>query len=176
MMALFQERTGLNDPFNFNNDIQPVDFNYYQDFLDKPEVRKSIHVGNLTYHNVSMDAYKHLFMDFAFSVADKVAVLLDNDIEDVLLQAVTLTSTCWANQLLVYVAKTLVTCPINLPVTIVHHISRKTKFAKISNYTLLHQKWPRISNVQPYKYVHTLLTDMSFSLSNEQQYRESVKV
>jgi len=79
MMALFQERTGLNDPFNFNNDIQPVDFNYYQDFLDKPEVRKSIHVGNLTYHNVSMDAYKHLFMDFAFSVADKVAVLLDND-------------------------------------------------------------------------------------------------
>ena len=78
-MALFQERTGLNDPFNFNNDIQPVDFNYYQDFLDKPEVRKSIHVGNLTYHNVSMDAYKHLFMDFAFSVADKVAVLLDND-------------------------------------------------------------------------------------------------
>ena len=79
MMALFQERTGLNDPFNFNNDIQPVDFNYYQDFLDKPEVRKSIHVGNLTYHNVSMDAYKHLFMDFAFSVADKVAVQLDND-------------------------------------------------------------------------------------------------
>merc|ERR1711962_1401023 len=34
MMALFQEKTGLNDPFNFNNDIQPVDFNYYQDFLD----------------------------------------------------------------------------------------------------------------------------------------------
>jgi len=79
MMALFQEKTGLNDPFNFNNDIQPVDFNYYQDFLDKPEVRRGTHVGNLPYYNVSMPAYQHLFGDFAVSVAEKVATLLDND-------------------------------------------------------------------------------------------------
>lgn len=79
MMALFQEKTGLNDPFNFNNDVQPMEFNYYQDFLNKSEVREGTHVGNLPYYNISMPAYKHLLGDFAVSVAQKVATLLDND-------------------------------------------------------------------------------------------------
>ena len=29
----------------------PVEFEYYGVFLQKPEVRKEIHVGNLTYNN-----------------------------------------------------------------------------------------------------------------------------
>jgi len=48
--SFFNNATGLSDYYNFLRDQSPKDFDYYPDFLQLPQVRQAIHVGNLTYH------------------------------------------------------------------------------------------------------------------------------
>ena len=56
---------------------QPEDFGYYGQLLALPEVRKSIHVGNLTYNDGS-EVEKHLINDIMDTVKPNVTVLMDN--------------------------------------------------------------------------------------------------
>ena len=56
---------------------EPEEFNYYNNFLTKPEVRNAIHVGNLTY-NDGTAVEKHLMLDVMDTVKPWVATLMDN--------------------------------------------------------------------------------------------------
>lgn len=56
---------------------EPDDFNYYGSYLAQPEIRKAIHVGNLTYH--SGDAVeKHLLNDVMDTVKPWITTLMEN--------------------------------------------------------------------------------------------------
>ena len=48
-MEIVQNKTGLAFYYNYLLSTQPPEFENYPKFLQKPDVRKSIHVGNLTY-------------------------------------------------------------------------------------------------------------------------------
>ena len=48
-MEIVANKTGLAFYYNYLLSTQPPEFENYPKFLQKPDVRKSIHVGNLTY-------------------------------------------------------------------------------------------------------------------------------
>lgn len=48
-MEIVENKTGLAFYYNYLLSTQPPEFENYPKFLQKPDVRKSIHVGNLTY-------------------------------------------------------------------------------------------------------------------------------
>ncbi|GFY54692.1 probable serine carboxypeptidase CPVL [Trichonephila inaurata madagascariensis] len=75
--SLFQIFTGMNFYYNFLMSDTPKDFTYFRDYIELPQFRKALHIGNLTFQNGSM-AQKHLLMDIMKSVKSKVAVLMDN--------------------------------------------------------------------------------------------------
>ncbi|KAG8442963.1 hypothetical protein GDO86_011689 [Hymenochirus boettgeri] len=56
---------------------EPLDQEYFGSFLSLSEVRKSIHVGNLTFHDGS-EVEKHLLSDVMKTVKPWLAVLMDN--------------------------------------------------------------------------------------------------
>ncbi|MGH0140968.1 UNVERIFIED_CONTAM: hypothetical protein FKN15_024026 [Acipenser sinensis] len=56
---------------------EPVDQSYFGKFLLLSEVRKSIHVGNLTFHDRS-EVEKHLLDDVMKTIKPWLAVLMDN--------------------------------------------------------------------------------------------------
>ena len=49
IMEIVENKTGLAFYYNYLLSTQPPEFENYPKFLQKPDVRKSIHVGNLTY-------------------------------------------------------------------------------------------------------------------------------
>ncbi|XP_071108886.1 probable serine carboxypeptidase CPVL isoform X2 [Haliotis cracherodii] len=75
--AYFYKVTGLDDLYNFILTEEPASFNYYGPFLARPEVRRAIHVGNLTYNDGSA-VEKHLMNDVMQSVKPWIATLMDN--------------------------------------------------------------------------------------------------
>ncbi|XP_060078674.1 probable serine carboxypeptidase CPVL [Ylistrum balloti] len=74
----FYNVTQTNNYYNFLLTEEPADFNYYGDFLAKPEVRKAIHVGNLTY-NDGKAVEMHLINDVMDTVKYWVEVILKNN-------------------------------------------------------------------------------------------------
>lgn len=56
---------------------EPEDFNYYGNYLAKPEVRAAIHVGNLTY-NSGTQVEIHLMNDVMDTVKPWIATLMEN--------------------------------------------------------------------------------------------------
>lgn len=56
---------------------EPEDQGYYSPFVNLPQVRHAIHVGNLTYHDGS-DVEKHLLEDVMKSIKPWLGVLMDN--------------------------------------------------------------------------------------------------
>lgn len=56
---------------------EPADQEYFGLFLALSEVRKSIHVGNLTFHDGS-EVEKHLLSDVMKTIKPWLAVLMDN--------------------------------------------------------------------------------------------------
>ncbi|XP_067648755.1 probable serine carboxypeptidase CPVL isoform X3 [Haliotis asinina] len=69
--------TGLIDHYNFLRTEEPAAFNYYGPFLARPDVRRAIHVGNLTYNDGNA-VEKHLMNDVMQSVKPWIATLMDN--------------------------------------------------------------------------------------------------
>ncbi|XP_048367828.1 probable serine carboxypeptidase CPVL [Sphaerodactylus townsendi] len=72
-----QNVTGCTNYFNFLQCQEPADQEYFGMLLSLPEVRKSIHVGNLTFHDGSV-VEKHLLEDVMKTIKPWLAVLMDN--------------------------------------------------------------------------------------------------
>lgn len=60
----FHNITGLNDYDNFMNTNAPADFGYYAPYLNQPEIRQALHVGNATFPSAPSTCEKHLLADF----------------------------------------------------------------------------------------------------------------
>ncbi|XP_062925601.1 probable serine carboxypeptidase CPVL isoform X2 [Mobula hypostoma] len=75
--SFFENVTGCSNYFNFLQCTEPMDQDYFTVFLSQPEVRKSIHVGNLTFHDGS-EVEQHLMEDIMQSVKPWVTVLMNN--------------------------------------------------------------------------------------------------
>ncbi|CAG9767347.1 unnamed protein product [Ceutorhynchus assimilis] len=75
--SLFVEYTGLPNIFNFVSDADdnPTE---WQDFIETAEIRKALHVGNLTFFFTSYAVYSRLSNDIAQSVAPWVSELLSH--------------------------------------------------------------------------------------------------
>ena len=56
---------------------EPADQEYFSQFVTLAEVRRSIHVGNLTFHDGS-EVEKHLLQDVMKSIKPWLATLMDN--------------------------------------------------------------------------------------------------
>ena len=56
---------------------EPEDQGYFSQFVTLPAVRRSIHVGNLTFHDGSL-VEKHLLEDVMKSIKPWLGVLMDN--------------------------------------------------------------------------------------------------
>ncbi|KAL3186970.1 hypothetical protein MRX96_004773 [Rhipicephalus microplus] len=65
--SYFKNITGSDSNYNFLLSKNPEFFTYYQAFVDSPEIRKVIHVGNLTFNNGEATE-KHLREDIMQSV------------------------------------------------------------------------------------------------------------
>ncbi|GAB6021027.1 hypothetical protein CHUAL_003664 [Chamberlinius hualienensis] len=78
LMTLYTLYSHLFDYYNYLRWNEPPDQNYYYDYLQLPEVRKSIHVGNLTYSDGN-DCYSHLEDDICKSTKPWLEALLDNN-------------------------------------------------------------------------------------------------
>ena len=75
--SYFTNSTGFHYYFNYLVTKDPEDQAYYAKFLQLPQVRKAIHVGNLTF-NDGQDVEKHLLSDVMQSVKPLVEDLKDH--------------------------------------------------------------------------------------------------
>ncbi|XP_071803134.1 probable serine carboxypeptidase CPVL [Asterias amurensis] len=76
--SFFNNVTGMTDYYNYLRTNSPADQGYFNNYLALPEVRKAIHVGNLTFNNGDKVA-EHLREDFMQSVENTLAILADAD-------------------------------------------------------------------------------------------------
>lgn len=72
----FHNITGSNNYDNFMMTNDPPDFSWYPDYLNQPEIRKAIHVGNTTYGGNAKDCEKNLLEDFHDSLRPELQQLL----------------------------------------------------------------------------------------------------
>lgn len=63
--------------FNSRAPQEPEDQGYFSPFVTLPQVRRAIHVGNLTFHS-GAEVEKHLLEDVMKSVKPWLSVLMDN--------------------------------------------------------------------------------------------------
>ena len=82
--SYFANATGFNYYFNYLLADSPAEFGYYNTFLQLPEVRKSLHVGNLTY-NSGVAVEKHLMADVMKSVKPWIEELLEKKVYKVMI-------------------------------------------------------------------------------------------
>ncbi|XP_077124946.1 putative serine carboxypeptidase CPVL isoform X4 [Ranitomeya variabilis] len=75
--SFYQNVTGCTNYFNFLQCQEPTDQGYYVPFLACSEVRRSIHVGNLTF-NDGAEVEKHLLSDVMKTIKPWLVVLMDN--------------------------------------------------------------------------------------------------
>ncbi|XP_066539916.1 probable serine carboxypeptidase CPVL [Hoplias malabaricus] len=74
--SYFQNVTGCTNYFNYMQCKEPVDQEYFAKFVTLPNVRSSIHVGNLTFNNGS-EVEKHLLQDVMKSIKPWLGILMD---------------------------------------------------------------------------------------------------
>ncbi|XP_048413459.1 probable serine carboxypeptidase CPVL isoform X2 [Stegostoma tigrinum] len=75
--SFYKNVTGCTNYYNFLQCTEPLDQSYFGNYLSRPEVRNSIHVGNLTFHDGS-EVEKYLLNDLMQSVKPWVAILMNN--------------------------------------------------------------------------------------------------
>ncbi|KAF8766514.1 putative serine carboxypeptidase CPVL like protein [Argiope bruennichi] len=75
--SLFTIFTGMNFYYNFLISETPKEFSYFQTYVEKPQFRNALHIGNLTFQN-GETVQKYLLMDVMKSVKPKVAVIMDH--------------------------------------------------------------------------------------------------
>ncbi|XP_076826848.1 putative serine carboxypeptidase CPVL isoform X2 [Brachyhypopomus gauderio] len=75
--SFLQNATGCTNYFNYLQCQEPVDQEYFHEFVTSPAVRLSIHVGNLTFNDGS-EVEKHLLQDVMKSIKPWLGVLMDS--------------------------------------------------------------------------------------------------
>ncbi|XP_036617382.1 probable serine carboxypeptidase CPVL isoform X2 [Trichosurus vulpecula] len=75
--SYFQNCTGCSNYYNFLQCQEPEEEKYLGYFLSLPEVRRAIHVGNLTFHDGS-EVEKHMWADWFKSVKPWLAEIMNN--------------------------------------------------------------------------------------------------
>jgi vitellogenic carboxypeptidase-like protein len=75
--SYYKNVTGSDNYDNILRCVAPASFGYYNGYVTKDEVRKAIHVGNLTYNDGS-EVEKKLLNDVMQSTAKWLALLMDN--------------------------------------------------------------------------------------------------
>ena len=75
--SYFSNSTGFHYYFNYLITENPEDQGYYNNFLQLPNVRKAIHVGNLTF-NDGQEVEKHLLLDVMQSVKPWIEDLIEH--------------------------------------------------------------------------------------------------
>nr|AKO90271.1 cathepsin A2 [Tigriopus japonicus] len=75
--SYFANATGFNYYFNYLMTSSPPEFSYFGKFLQTTDIRKAIHVGNLTY-NDGLTVEKHLMEDVMKSVKPWIEELLEH--------------------------------------------------------------------------------------------------
>uniref|UniRef100_A0A667ZJP9 Probable serine carboxypeptidase CPVL n=1 Tax=Myripristis murdjan TaxID=586833 RepID=A0A667ZJP9_9TELE len=75
--SFFQNATGCSNYFNYMSCQEPEDQEYFSQFVTLAEVRRAIHVGNLTFHN-GAEVEKHLLQDVMKSIKPWLGVLMDH--------------------------------------------------------------------------------------------------
>lgn len=71
----FHNATGLNDYDNYMNTNAPKSFDWYADYVNRPDVRRALHVGNATF-NDGKACEMHLVADFMISLRDEFVQVL----------------------------------------------------------------------------------------------------
>ncbi|GAB6021026.1 hypothetical protein CHUAL_003663 [Chamberlinius hualienensis] len=77
LTRLYHDYSKMNDYYNYARTNSPHDQNYYFPYFKKPEVRKSIHVGNLTFGG--QNCYPNSEEDYCKSTKPWLEALLDNN-------------------------------------------------------------------------------------------------
>ncbi|XP_025025847.1 probable serine carboxypeptidase CPVL isoform X2 [Python bivittatus] len=72
-----QTITGCSNYYNFLQCQEPADQEYFGNLLSLPNIRKSIHVGNLTFHDGSI-VEEHLIEDIMKTIKPWLAILMDH--------------------------------------------------------------------------------------------------
>ncbi|KAM6450181.1 putative serine carboxypeptidase CPVL isoform 1-T2 [Liasis olivaceus] len=72
-----QTITGCSNYYNFLQCQEPTDQEYFGKLLSLPNIRKSIHVGNLTFHDGSI-VEEHLIEDIMKTIKPWLAILMDH--------------------------------------------------------------------------------------------------
>ena len=75
--SYFKNSTGFNYYFNYLMSDGPAEFEYYNHLIERSEVRKAIHVGNLTYNDGSI-VEQHLLEDVMKSVKPWIEEIMKN--------------------------------------------------------------------------------------------------
>ncbi|XP_069770185.1 probable serine carboxypeptidase CPVL [Narcine bancroftii] len=75
--SFFKNVTGCTNYYNFLQCKEPPEQTYFSDYLSKPKVRESIHVGNLTFHDGS-EVEHYLLDDLMQSVKPWLTILMNN--------------------------------------------------------------------------------------------------
>ncbi|TRY70301.1 hypothetical protein TCAL_02456 [Tigriopus californicus] len=73
----FENKTQLSFYYNYLLSDQPDTFTYYTQWLEKPSVRKDIHVGKLKYSDISMTVHQYLYEDMPKTIKPWLETLLD---------------------------------------------------------------------------------------------------
>lgn len=77
--TLFKNLTGFDNWYNYLYTQNPDDSEYYYtEWIERPDVRKAIHVGNRTFISYNMIVVEYLKEDFTKSVAFIIADLLEH--------------------------------------------------------------------------------------------------
>lgn len=76
--SYYRNFTGLYDTYNYLLTFEPLSDDYYGLYIVSPDVRKALHVGNLTYNSGSK-SQDHLLGDICQSTKKWIETLLDND-------------------------------------------------------------------------------------------------
>ena len=79
ILNIVENRTGLTFYYNYLLSKQPREFENYPKFLQKPEVRRAIHVGDLQYDDISMTVHEHLNDDMLKTIRPWLETLLEAD-------------------------------------------------------------------------------------------------
>jgi len=74
--SYFAESTGYQYYFNYLTTKEPIDMNYYDTFVQLPDVRRSMHVGNMTW-NDGKKVEEHLLLDVMDTVKPWIVELLN---------------------------------------------------------------------------------------------------
>ena len=73
-----ENKTGLQFYYNYLLSNQPPEFENYPKLLQKLEVRKAIHVGNLTYDDISLTVHEFLNDDIPKTIKPWLEELLEH--------------------------------------------------------------------------------------------------